>query len=302
MNVRETPAAARALEAPGRDDPPVSTPVLLIVNADDYGLTHGISRGILRAHRDGLVSSTSALVVGRAFERTAGWLGDAPELGVGVHLAAVGEDPPLLARDEVGSLVDRRGRMPRTWRSFLTRAIRGGIDPDELSREFAAQIEAARGAGITPTHLDTHQHLHLWPPVAKVVLELAVEHDIGAVRVPGSPVILLRRPIEHLAHRLRDGVARQRLGCPGVSAGIDHRRLVGVEQLCDLLRRLSEGGSSAELVCHPGEREEACVGERWERRREQELQALSSALVRRTAIECGFRLGTYADLATSARG
>jgi chitin disaccharide deacetylase len=298
MSASKTPPEAGSLEPLRPGDQGRSTTALLIVDADDYGLTEGISRGILRAHRDGVVSSTSALVVGRAFERTARWLRDAPELGVGVHLAAVGDDPPLLSRSEIATMVDRRGRLPRTWRSFLGRAIRGGVDPDDLSREFAAQIEAARQAGIVPTHLDTHQHLHLWPMVATVVLELAVGHDVAAVRVPSSPVIPLRLPIAHLAHRLRDGAGQCALACPELSAGIDHRRLVTVEQVCHLVRRLSTARASAELVCHPGEPEAASGGERWEQRREQELRALTSPVVRWTAAARGFRLGTYAHLRT----
>lgn len=269
---------------------------LLIVNADDYGLTRGISRGILRAHREGLVSSTSALVLGSAFASTAAWLGDAPTLGAGVHLAAVGEDPPLLTRSEIPTLTDRKGHLPRTWRSFLACAVRGRIDPDDLSREFAAQIEAARQSGITPTHLDTHQHLHLWPKVATVVVTLAVEHDIRAVRVPGSPVALLRRPIDELAERLRRAAARHQLACPAVSAGIDHRRTLDVDRLRAHLRDLSEGAAPAELVCHPGERDVAFHCESWEYRREQELWALTRPFARRNLAEYGLWLGTYADL------
>ena len=74
---------------------------LLIVNADDFGLTDGVCRAIVRAHREGIVTSTSALAVGPAFHRCASMLDDVPELGVGVHLAAVGEDPPLLSAREI---------------------------------------------------------------------------------------------------------------------------------------------------------------------------------------------------------
>ncbi|HET7722031.1 MAG TPA: ChbG/HpnK family deacetylase, partial [Acidimicrobiales bacterium] len=92
---------------------------LLIVNADDYGLTEGISRGILHAHREGIVTSTSAMPLGPAYPKVAKWLPDEDVLGVGVHLAAVGEDPPLLSAREVPSLVDRNGRLPTNWRVFL---------------------------------------------------------------------------------------------------------------------------------------------------------------------------------------
>jgi chitin disaccharide deacetylase len=95
---------------------------LLIVNADDYGLTEGVSTAILRAHRDGIVTSTSVLAIAPAFDRTSGWLAEAPTLGIGAHLALVGEDPPVLTAREIPTLVDGRGRLAMSWRTFLPKA------------------------------------------------------------------------------------------------------------------------------------------------------------------------------------
>ncbi|HET6952352.1 MAG TPA: ChbG/HpnK family deacetylase, partial [Acidimicrobiales bacterium] len=156
---------------------------LLIVNADDYGLTPAVSRAILRAHRDGIVTSTSVLALGPGFAGSAAALRDTEGIGVGVHLAAVGEDPPLLGPREVPTLVDRRGRLAPSWRVFLPRMAAGRIDPDDLRREFDAQVEAIRSAGLVPGHVDTHQHLHLWPPVGEVVLDVAGRAGIAAMRL-----------------------------------------------------------------------------------------------------------------------
>src|SRR2546421_12667058 len=108
---------------------------LLIVNADDYGLTEGISRGILRAHAQGIVTSTSVLAIGPAYPKVCQLLADHPALGVGVHLAAVGEDPPLLSPSEVPTLFDKGGKLYETWTAFLLRAARGRIDPEDVRRE-----------------------------------------------------------------------------------------------------------------------------------------------------------------------
>ncbi|MEO7555425.1 MAG: ChbG/HpnK family deacetylase, partial [Acidimicrobiales bacterium] len=151
-----------------------ATQRLLIVNADDYGLTEGVSRAVLRAHREGVVTSTSALVLGPAFVATASWLDDVPELGVGAHLAIVGEDPPLLSAREIPSLVDKRGRLRLSWRQLLPRAALGRVDAADVEREMAAQLEALSAAvgASRLTHVDTHQHLHLWPSIGRVVLRL----------------------------------------------------------------------------------------------------------------------------------
>ena len=99
-------------------------------------------RAIVRAHHEGIVTSTSALALGPAFGACAPLLDDAPELGVGVHLAVVGEDPPLLSATEIPTLVDEDGRLPLSWRQFLPRAFAGRVDIADLEREFDAQLDA----------------------------------------------------------------------------------------------------------------------------------------------------------------
>ncbi|MGH9149122.1 MAG: ChbG/HpnK family deacetylase, partial [Acidimicrobiales bacterium] len=217
-------AVAEAVAAPEavRRTGVARQPRRLVVNADDYGLTEAVSRGILRAHRDGVVTSTSVLAVAPGFARSGPWLADAPDLGVGVHLAAVGEDPPLLSAAEIPSLLDRRGRFPVSWRAFLWRVAAGAVDPDDVAREFAAQIERVQALGVPLTHLDTHQHLHLWPSVGAVVVDLAGRHGIGAVRVPRSAG---GRPTGVGVNRLARGFARRAsaagLSYAGASAGFD---------------------------------------------------------------------------------
>ncbi len=276
----------------------MSAPVL-VVNADDLGLTPGTSAGIVDAHRDGIVTSASLLAVAPGFGDAVARLGDAPDLGVGVHLAVVGEDPPLLGAREVPTLVDRRGDLRPSWRHFLPRAAAGQVDPDDLRREFSAQIERVAAAGITPTHLDTHQHLHLWPLVQRVVLDLATEHGIGAVRVPTSAA---RSPlglyVRRLSATLRRNAAAEGLRTPDGFAGLDEAGALLVEPLVDAVDRLARpGGRSAEIGCHPGraddpERRRYRWGYAWP----DELAALCSPAARAAVERSGFRLGSFADL------
>jgi predicted glycoside hydrolase/deacetylase ChbG (UPF0249 family) len=273
---------------------------LLIVNADDFGLTTGISNGILQAHREGIVTSTSVLAVGPAFERTGSLLAEAPTLGVGVHLAAVGEDPPLLAADEIPTLVDRKGRFPGSWRQFTARALAGKVDPDDLRREFAAQFERVHGLGIPITHLDTHQHLHLWPIVREVVLELAGAWDVAAVRVPygsGGPVVALGT--DRLAVALERRADEIGVAYPEASAGLDPSGRLDGAALARALDRLSATGHpTLELWAHPGERRDPeRVRYRWGYRWGDELAVLTGPAARYVVARQGFTLGTFADLA-----
>lgn len=298
-------AAADTTRRARRRHPSRSAQRWLIVNADDYGLTPGISAGIIRAHREGIVTSTSVLAVGPALSRSAPWLGDVPELGVGVHLALVGEDPPLLSAREVPTLVDRHGRFPTTWRHFVARAVRARVDPDDVRRELAAQIERVQGFGVAVTHLDAHQHLHLVPMVREVLLVLAGRFDVGAVRVPyGSGGRVLALATDRLARALERRADEVGLAYPGASAGLDPSGSLDGAALARALDRLAATEESTlELWAHPGERRDPERARyRWGYRWGDELAVLTGPAARYVVARQGFMLGTFADLAVARDG
>ena len=281
---------------------------VLVVNADDFGLTDGVSRGILEGAERGVITSVSVLALGPGFAGSAPLLAGT-DLGVGAHLAAVGEDPPLLSATEIPSLVDSRGRLAASWRQFLPRAALGRIDPEDLRREFTAQLEAVQGAGLTVDHLDTHQNLHLWPMVRDVVLEVGEAADVRVVRVTRSRA---RGPIGVVVRRLaRDLEARldaRGWRYPTASTGLDEAGSLDVAAMVTAVGVLGEAvrrggstgpaGASAELATHPG-RPTAADRQRyaWDYRWDEELDALCSPEVREAIDAAGFRLGTFADLA-----
>ncbi len=276
---------------------------VLIVNADDYGLTVGVSWAILRAHRDGIVTSTSALALAPGFAASAPALRDTPGIGVGAHLAAVGEDPPLLSAREVPTLVDRRGRLAASWRVFLPRVAAGRVDPEDIRREFTAQVDCLRDAGLVLDHVDTHQHVHLWPAVGSVVLDVADKAGIGALRIIRSagrgPV---GTTVRRLSARLERRARARGLSFPATATGLDEAGTLERDRLLAALDRLARSGRpSAELATHPGEAGDADLARyRWGYLWDRELAALVDPAVRRRVSEAGFRLGTYADLGEPA--
>jgi predicted glycoside hydrolase/deacetylase ChbG (UPF0249 family) len=274
---------------------------LLIVNADDYALTAGVSRAILTAHRNGIVTSTSVLAVGPAFAQAAPALRDSG-IGVGAHLAAVGEDPPLLSAAEIPTLVDRGGRLPTSWRALLPRVALGRIDLDDVRREFVAQLERIQGAGLELTHDDTHQHVHLWPGIADVVLDVARTAGVRAVRIirseARSPVgIAVRR----FARALEPKASAEGFRYTAAATGLDEAGTLTRPKLSAAIDRLSRAAAaSAELATHPGEPADADLDRyRWGYAWEHELAALTDATVRVEIERAGFVLGTYADLVRS---
>lgn len=272
---------------------------LLIVNADDYGLTEGISRGILHGHREGVVTSTSVIALGPAYPKVSSWLADEDDLGVGVHLAAVGEDPPLLSAREIPTLVGRRGRLCESYSAFVGRALLGRIDPDEVRLEFTAQLEMVQELGVPITHLDAHQHLQLWPSVCTVVIDLATRFGIPAVRVPryraANPVAWA---VTLLGARLARQAGRAGLRFPLDAVGIECAGHLDEDRLPRVLARLAAHGRAAvELTVHPGESDDLDRRRyEWGYEWEDELAALVGPVARRAVDDAGFVLGTYADL------
>lgn len=149
---------------------------LLIVNADDYGLTPGVSAGIRRAALEGIVTSTTAMMnqPASAAELPKA-LADCPVLGIGVHLTlTVGR--PLLQADNIRSLVDENGFFFRQ-QAFIERLPQ--IDPDEALAEWSAQVEQfIQMTGRKPDHLDSHHHSsYFTPALFERFLNLAARFD-----------------------------------------------------------------------------------------------------------------------------
>lgn len=275
---------------------------LLIVNADDFGLTPGVCEGILRAHDVGVVTSTSALVVAPAFADHASRLADRG-IGVGAHLCLVGEDPLLLGPRETPTLVDGAGRPARSWRHLAARLATGRIDLDDVRRELGAQLAALDAAGVRVTHVDSHQHVHQFPRLAEVVVAVAAERGIPAARVARSarrdPVSIVVRT---LGRRFAAECGRAGIATPTAFAGLDGAGHLDADAWRSTMARLAaSGASSAEVGCHPGIAEDPDrVRYRWDYAWAEELATLCDPATRRAVDEAGFTLGDYGDLAARA--
>ncbi len=157
----------------------------LVVTADDLGLSPGVTKGVLEAHRDGIVRSTSLLVTFPASAQGAALARAERDLEVGLHLDLVGGRP---AQDpsSVPTLCDDEGRffpLPE----FTKRLLTGRIRASELAAELRAQVERARGWGVPALAWDSHRHVHLMPPVARVVAALARELGAQWIRRGRAP-------------------------------------------------------------------------------------------------------------------
>jgi predicted glycoside hydrolase/deacetylase ChbG (UPF0249 family) len=159
--------------------------VNLVVTADDLGLSPGVTKGILESHRKGIVRSTSLIVTSDSSAEAAAQARMEPDLEVGLHIDLVG-GWPVSDPATVRSLIDEEGRflgLTELSKRLLSRRVRAR----DIATEIRAQAALARSWGILPLAWDSHRHVHLMPPVARVVGRIARDEGVRWVRRARSP-------------------------------------------------------------------------------------------------------------------
>ena len=275
----------------------------LIINADDFGISESINAGICQAHREGIVTSTSLMSVGRAFDDAVSRAKGLPDLDIGVHLTLVGE-APACAPELVDTLVTPDGRFPDHTKDFLVRHLAGRIRYEQIALELETQVKLILDTGLQVTHLDTHQHVHAIPRVREIVAELGLRYGIRHMRRPAE--LLGRYMFADLSEigRLSELLALNATCRLGNWSKLRHtNRFVGfffggrltIGNLIALIEHLPLHGT-CELMCHPGQRETAAQYTTWNYDWEGELDAMVNESVRQHLDRRGVRLVSFGDL------
>ena len=201
----------------------------LIVNADDFGQSFGVNRGVVTAHERGILTSASLMVRWPATAEAAGYARAHRKLSVGIHL-------------DFGESVFRNGDWVRLYRVVEEE------DADAVEAEIAHQIAAFHDLmGRSPTHIDSHQHAHRRDPARSTVVRIAGEF--------GVPVRNCTPGIQYTGRFYgQDG---RGISCP---------ECVSVDGLIQILQELPPGVT--ELGCHPAESEDLNAMYSAERQRE----------------------------------
>jgi predicted glycoside hydrolase/deacetylase ChbG (UPF0249 family) len=270
----------------------------LIVNADDYGRTPGVSEGIRKAYCEGIVTSTTALMNMPGIEgdlRTA--LAATPDLGLGVHLVLT-SGAPVLPPQSLPSIMAGRESFPGQ-EYFLRNLDR--IGPEQAADEWDAQIRKFIAiTGRNPDHLDSHHHTSYFSePLFDKFLELARRYDC-AIRIPtpcpsgscdGLPGELCPAAREFIP-RL---TAKFRTDKPDYFVGTFYNQQATHEQLTSIIRRLAHGVT--ELMCHPGYADQELIeGSSYNTPREREIQILTMEFIRQELSNQGIRLINFSEL------
>jgi predicted glycoside hydrolase/deacetylase ChbG (UPF0249 family) len=266
----------------------------LVVNADDFGFTPDVNQGIVDAHRQGILTATTLMANGEAFDDAVRWSREVPTLDVGCHLVLIG-----------GKSLATGKALPDTVPQLLMALARREVQPYE---ELSAQVRKILDAGVRPSHLDTHKHTHLAPPVLDAVARIGEEFGIRWVRRPFDfPLNALRGTVPRFKQLTSDalGIMRRRFhtvlarhNCRTTDhfAGFQITGRFRAAELVELLGILPHG--STELMCHPGHCGPALrqARTRLKESREEELNALMAPEVRAALARHEIELVDYSSL------
>jgi predicted glycoside hydrolase/deacetylase ChbG (UPF0249 family) len=238
---------------------------------------------------------------------------------VGIHLN-LSDGPPVADRETVTSLLNDDGEFAGGPESLLLRRARRGLVLAEVENEWDAQIQKVRDAGIAPTHVDGHKHVHMLPGLFEIALKLAKRHDIGAIRVSleasslraalasgskqNAGVVMKQgvqaRGLKLLARNAREQAQRAGISTADYFCGIAQTGELTREGVEQFVKSLPDG--TTELMCHPGYADAALrkTPTRLQDSRQTELQILTDTGIRNLVASRGIRLIDYGFVAQEA--
>jgi hopanoid biosynthesis associated protein HpnK len=272
-------------------------PRRLIVNADDFGLSSSVNEAVIRAHRDGILTTASLMVNEPGFDEAVKLAKENPRLGVGLHLTLLcGKS--ALPPEKIPGLVNALGRFGNNpvmvgFQYFSKPQLHG-----QLRAEIHAQFEKFHATGLAPDHVNGHLHLHLHPAVFKILMEDSEHLGIRHLRLTRDCLSRSRKMsrghwfyrishaaiFEMLSGRARKILAAKKIRHAQVTFGLLQNARVDEEYILKLLPELPPGDS--ELYSHPS------LGEF-----KHEFDALVSPRVKEQIKKLGIRLIRYSDLA-----
>lgn len=245
----------------------------LIVNADDFALTKGVSQGIIKAHINGIVTSTSLMVNSPYFEEAASILKKIPSIGVGIHLN-LSWGKPLLHESSIPSLVEHNGKFYKK-PYFLP----SNVKIDEMQMELEAQINKAIDSGLKISHLDSHHHIHTSrPEFFQLFLKLAGKYKL---------------PLRALENKERALLHNSKIPTPDNFIGsFFGQQYISKDFLLSIMNTIPVGVS--ELMCHPGIPDEFLKNESsYVDERQIELNLLTEPIVKQQLSNYGVELVNY---------
>jgi len=282
----------------------------LIVNADDLGLSEGINEAVKRCYLSGAITGVSVMACGRCFREGAAMLREIGKTEVGAHLTVTcGFFPCTEDRAGIKSLLNTRGAFLSNYLEFMGRYFRKKIKMDEMYLELAGQIKKINEEGLTITHLDSHEHVHMFPGVLKITLRLAEEFGIPYIRVPLERSAVVRKKfrvkdllryagLKMFASGAAAAVTASKIGHNDTFLGHFHSGRMDDDILIFMVENLTDGVN--ELALHPGVFSRGLLSDSsWHCNAPVELETLINGKWRHLAESKGIRFISHKEACCS---
>jgi hopanoid biosynthesis associated protein HpnK len=281
--------------------------VRLIINGDDFGMSDEVNHGVIRAFREGVLTSCSLMVSGSAFAPAVHLALENEGLAVGIHVVTV-QGKSVLSHKEIPAIVDGEDNFPDDpvkagLRYYFSRNARL-----QLKKELAAQFDKFAATGLGLSHIDSHLHMHVHPVIFDNLLQLGKRHGARSMRVPEDDLGLSlsfsrERWLEQMAdglvfkilcRRMKAGMRTEGLGYAGRVYGFFMSGRMSEEYALHALEHL--GAGTFELYCHPAIHDESMELSSHERQRLKEFRILVSQRVKERLVRLGIEPTTYGEI------
>ncbi|PID59218.1 MAG: hypothetical protein CR986_06995 [Ignavibacteriae bacterium] len=276
----------------------------LLINADDFGLSGGINKGIIEAHKNGVLTSTSICANGDYFDEAVELAKKNPSLDLGLHFILVGEKP-LSSPNRIPSLTDGNGNFHKNIAVFTKKYFQNKINLEEVKYELNLQIDKVKSTGLNITHVDSHQHVHALPKIYKIIEDITKVNNINIIRVTREKISLdmllnlktYPRVMQLFVLNFLMKMSIRNSKCAKVRnfRGFYRGGNVNKENLMNIISKINKD-DYYEIMCHPAYYKNNEKYEFWNYNHEDELNALLDDNVKKEIENKNIELIKFSDI------
>ncbi|MBL7072882.1 MAG: ChbG/HpnK family deacetylase [Candidatus Omnitrophica bacterium] len=281
----------------------------LIINADDVGFSLEINEAVRKCFENKAITGASIMACGRRFDEACRMLKEQNVRQIGAHLTLTGGlTPATESKTLIGSLLDGGDTFVSAYKDFARLLAGGNVAPEEIFIEFENQLKKITDSGFTITHIDSHEHIHLFPAVFDAVIKLAKKFNISYIRIPVEKFRVVSKEFKindlfrFMALRAftigeKKRLARNTVSYNDAFLGHFHSGRINQNVLSFMLRTLGEGVT--ELAVHPAVESESFIKEYpWYKNASHELNVLLDGQWKQTVQSEKIQLISHSDIAT----
>lgn len=262
----------------------------LIVTADDFGYSRKVNKAIIKCIREGIVTSTCLLANTEYFEESARLLRQS-KFDAGIHINLTEFRPLTKAK----TLIEKSGNFIHKSRWFEGHS--GKADPKEIESEIEAQIKKSISSGVEITHMNGHNHIHIFPKVIDIAVKMAKKYGIKYLRLPIEKKAKkddFAAMIGKLSKRAEGKILKNNLKVTDAFYGIDDMHDMSLGKFSQILQSLEEGTS--ELMVHPAYADRNGDKFHQSMQREKEIEVLTGSKIKKLIGKNNINLANFSQL------